>query len=117
MAGCQSACRQLEAALDYVREGDSFTVTKFDRLARSVGDVLAIVSRLEAKGVSLRVLSMWDGNRISFAIGLPFVHLWCEHDGGKYWPAVRQFEFQGLTHKMPVRARQPGGHGFRGWRL
>jgi DNA invertase Pin-like site-specific DNA recombinase len=67
-AGCDKVFReqvssvaerqQLEAALDYVREGDSFTVTKLDRLARSVGDLLAIVSRLEAKGVSLRVLSM-----------------------------------------------------------
>ena len=54
--------QQLEAALDYVREGDSFTVTKLDRLARSVGDLLAIVARLEAKGVSLRVLSM-SGNQ------------------------------------------------------
>src|SRR6202163_4072462 len=50
--------QQLEAALDYVREGDSFTVTKLDRLARSVGDLLAIGARLEGKGVSLRVLSM-----------------------------------------------------------
>ena len=49
---------QLEAALDYVREGDIFTVTKLDRLARSVGDLLEIVARLEAKKVSLRVLSM-----------------------------------------------------------
>ena len=49
---------QLEQALDYVREGDTFTVTKLDRLARSVGDLLDIVSRLEAKRVSLRVLSM-----------------------------------------------------------
>jgi DNA invertase Pin-like site-specific DNA recombinase len=49
---------QLAAALDYVREGDGFAVTKLDRLARSVGDLLAIVARLEAKGVSLRVLSM-----------------------------------------------------------
>jgi DNA invertase Pin-like site-specific DNA recombinase len=31
---------QLELALDYVREGDTFTVTKLDRLARSVGDLL-----------------------------------------------------------------------------
>ena len=29
--------QQLGAALDYVREGDSFTVTNLDRLARSVG--------------------------------------------------------------------------------
>ena len=43
---------------DYVREGDTFTVTKLDRLARSVGDLLEIVARLEAKKVSLRVLAM-----------------------------------------------------------
>jgi DNA invertase Pin-like site-specific DNA recombinase len=49
---------QLELALDYVREGDTFTVTKLDRLARSVGDLLAIVARLERRKVSLRVLAM-----------------------------------------------------------
>jgi DNA invertase Pin-like site-specific DNA recombinase len=49
---------QLEAALDYVREGDSLVVTKLDRLARSVGDLLNIVALLETKTVSLRVLSM-----------------------------------------------------------
>jgi DNA invertase Pin-like site-specific DNA recombinase len=49
---------QLEATLDYVREGDTSTVTKLDRLARSVGDLLEIVARLEAKMVSLRVLAM-----------------------------------------------------------
>lgn len=49
---------QLEAALDYVREGDSLVVTKPDRLARSVADLLGIIARLEVKGVALRVLSM-----------------------------------------------------------
>jgi hypothetical protein len=49
---------QLELALGYVREGDQFVVTKLDRLARSVGDLLEIVARLEAKKVSLRVLAM-----------------------------------------------------------
>jgi len=47
---------QLEAAITYARKGDVFTVTKLDRLARSVFDLLAIVKRLEAKGVTLRVL-------------------------------------------------------------
>jgi DNA invertase Pin-like site-specific DNA recombinase len=50
--------QQLAAALDYLRDGDTLTVTKPDRLARSVADLLAIVARLEAKGVGLRVLSM-----------------------------------------------------------
>jgi DNA invertase Pin-like site-specific DNA recombinase len=50
--------QQLEAALGYVREGDTLVVCKPDRLARSVADLLAIVGRLEARKVSLRVLSM-----------------------------------------------------------
>jgi DNA invertase Pin-like site-specific DNA recombinase len=54
--------QQLEVALDYVRKGDSICVTKIDRLARSVGDLLAIVARLERKKVSLRVLSI-SGNQ------------------------------------------------------
>lgn len=49
---------ELERMLDYVREGDTLTVTKPDRLARSTADLLSIASRLEAKGVTLRILSM-----------------------------------------------------------
>lgn len=50
--------KQLEAALDYVRDGDTFVVTKLDRLARSVADLVSIMARLSAKGVSLRILAM-----------------------------------------------------------
>ena len=49
---------ELEAAITFMRQGDTLVVTKPDRLARSVADLLAIVGRLEAKGVALRVLSM-----------------------------------------------------------
>lgn len=47
---------QLEAALDFVREGDVLAVTRLDRLARSTTDLLNIVQRLEQKGVALRIL-------------------------------------------------------------
>ena len=47
---------ELEAALDYAREGDALVVTKLDRLARSVAHLVAIGEKLDAKGVSLRVL-------------------------------------------------------------
>src|SRR3984957_8321443 len=50
--------QQLDAARDYVREGDTLIVTKLDRLARAVPDLLAMVARLEAKSVALRVLAM-----------------------------------------------------------
>jgi DNA invertase Pin-like site-specific DNA recombinase len=55
---------QLEAALDFVREGDTLIVTKLDRLARSVADLLTIVGRLEAKKVHLRVLAMSGGQAL-----------------------------------------------------
>lgn len=47
---------QLDAALDFVREGDVFVVTRLDRLARSTTDLLSIVGKLEAKNVGLRIL-------------------------------------------------------------
>jgi len=46
----------LEAALDYAREGDALVVTKLDRLARSVAHLVSLGERLDAKGVSLKVL-------------------------------------------------------------
>jgi DNA invertase Pin-like site-specific DNA recombinase len=49
---------QLEAALDYLREGDVIVVSKLDRLARSVADLCAILKRIEVKGASLRILAM-----------------------------------------------------------
>jgi DNA invertase Pin-like site-specific DNA recombinase len=47
---------ELDAALDFVREGDALVVTRLDRLARSTTDLLGIVATLERKSVSLRVL-------------------------------------------------------------
>lgn len=47
---------QLVAALDFVREGDTLIVTRLDRLARSTADLLAIIAKLESKGVAVRVL-------------------------------------------------------------
>lgn len=49
---------QLEATLEFVREGDILVVTKLDRLARSVANLCSIVSKLEKKGVALRILAM-----------------------------------------------------------
>ena len=49
---------QLEALVDYVRDDDVVVVTKLDRLARSVRDLVAIVDRIKAKGASLRILAM-----------------------------------------------------------
>jgi DNA invertase Pin-like site-specific DNA recombinase len=47
---------QLEAAIDYARDGDVLVCTKLDRLARSVADVVAIEARLKAKGAALHIM-------------------------------------------------------------
>lgn len=49
---------QLAAALEYVRDGDIFLVTRPDRLARSTADLLRIVDDLAKRGVRVRILSM-----------------------------------------------------------
>jgi DNA invertase Pin-like site-specific DNA recombinase len=49
---------QLTAALEFVREGDILVVTKLDRLARSVADLMTLVQILDRKRVALRVLNL-----------------------------------------------------------
>lgn len=47
---------ELEACLDWVREGDVLCVTRLDRLARSMVDLRSIVDALQAKGVGFRAI-------------------------------------------------------------
>ena len=49
---------QLTAALDFIRDGDTLVVTKLDRLARSMRDLVSIVGQIEAKGASLRIMAI-----------------------------------------------------------
>ncbi len=49
---------QLDAALDFVREGDTLVVTKLDRLARSTAHLLQIAEALTAKGANFKVLDL-----------------------------------------------------------
>jgi DNA invertase Pin-like site-specific DNA recombinase len=49
---------ELRAALDWCREGDTFVVTRPDRLARSVTDLLRIVEDLRARKIAIRILSL-----------------------------------------------------------
>lgn len=55
-SGLDSARPALKDALRFARKGDTFIITKIDRLARSATDLLNIVKELQAKGVALRVL-------------------------------------------------------------
>jgi DNA invertase Pin-like site-specific DNA recombinase len=50
--GSTQGREQLNIALSFLRDGDVLVVTRLDRLARSLSDLLAIVQRIEAVGAS-----------------------------------------------------------------
>lgn len=47
---------QLQAALEFVRDGDTLVVHSMDRLARNLTDLRAMVDKLTAKGVKVEFL-------------------------------------------------------------
>lgn len=47
---------ELARALDQLRPGDTFIVTRLDRLARSVGDLHRIIEQINAAGAGFRCL-------------------------------------------------------------
>ncbi|MCC8193317.1 MAG: recombinase family protein [Deltaproteobacteria bacterium] len=47
---------QLQACLEYLREGDTLTVHSIDRLARNLEDLQRLVRELTGRGVSVRFL-------------------------------------------------------------
>lgn len=48
--------KALADALEFIREGDAFIVTRIDRLARSVSDLEMIVAKVKAKGAFLKAV-------------------------------------------------------------
>lgn len=48
---------ELDRLLDQLRQGDVITVTKYDRLARSLRDLLDIVDTIQAQGAGFRFLA------------------------------------------------------------
>ena len=46
----------LRLLLDMLHKGDELVVWKLDRLARNMGDLLAIVEQIQERGASLRIL-------------------------------------------------------------
>ncbi|MCF4971838.1 MULTISPECIES: recombinase family protein [Pseudomonas] len=54
VSGATTDRPQLQAMLEYVREGDTIVVHSIDRLARSLADLLTLVEDLTNKGIHIR---------------------------------------------------------------
>lgn len=57
VSGAKAERAELNAALSYLREGDTLVVWKLDRLGRSMPHLLQTVSELEGRGVGFRSLT------------------------------------------------------------
>jgi len=57
ISGAKSHRKELETMLEFVREGDQVTITRLDRLARSIFDLQSILNRIEQHGASLTILN------------------------------------------------------------
>lgn len=57
VSGTRDDRPQLAHALDYVREGDTFVVTRLDRMGRSIKHLLATVDDLGSRGVQFQSLT------------------------------------------------------------
>lgn len=57
ISGSKRDRTELDKMLDQLRDGDVVTVTKYDRLARSLKDLLEIVEAIRARGAGFRSLA------------------------------------------------------------
>ncbi|MGW2082300.1 recombinase family protein [Streptomyces sp. NPDC001939] len=55
-SGKNAEREELWNALDYIREGDTLVVPSFDRLGRSIQDLISIVAGLRKRGIGFRSL-------------------------------------------------------------
>jgi DNA invertase Pin-like site-specific DNA recombinase len=83
---------QLEAALSYLRSGDTLVITKLDRLGRSVKNLKEVADDLQSRGIGLRALS--QGIDTTTSGGRLFFHMLA---------AIAEFE-----HDLIVERTQDG---------
>lgn len=55
---CVAVRAELQAAINFAREGDVLVVTRLDRLVRSVSELMIITQSLAQKKVGLRILNL-----------------------------------------------------------
>jgi DNA invertase Pin-like site-specific DNA recombinase len=94
LTGTSRARPGLDQALAAVRDGDTLTVTKLDRLARSVPDALDILGQLSARGVRFALgNSVYDWNDPFARMFLQILAVIAEFEAG----LIRQRTREGMA--------------------
>ncbi len=72
-SGMKTSRLEMDAALDYLREGDQLVVWRLDRLGRSLPHLLKVLAHLDGRGLGFRSLTevldtSTSGGRLVFSV-------------------------------------------------
>lgn len=105
VSGKKASRPELDAMLDYLREGDTVLVSSLDRMGRTMTDLVTIVNGLAERGVNFK--SIREGIDTSGAAGRMVFHVFA---------ALAEFEHATIlerTEKGRVSAAERGRKGGR----
>lgn len=104
-SGAKTERPQLQAALDYMRPGDTLVVWKLDRLARSLKQLIEVVGDLRAKEMGFR--SLTEAIDTTTAAGELFFHI---------FGALAQFERSIIRERTNAGLKAALARGRKGGR-
>jgi len=105
VSSSKEARPQLQAALDYLREGDTLVVWKLDRLARSMKQLIEAVDLLKSRGIGFR--SLTEAIDTTSAAGELFFHI---------FGALAQFERSIIRERTNAGIKAALARGRKGGR-
>ena len=104
-SGAKQDRPQLQAALDYLRAGDTLVVWKLDRLARSMKQLIEVVDQLKAREIGFR--SLTEAIDTTTAAGELFFHI---------FGALAQFERSIIRERTNAGLKAALARGRKGGR-
>jgi DNA invertase Pin-like site-specific DNA recombinase len=104
-SGSKAARPELDAALEFIRSGDTLVVWKLDRLGRSLGHLIEVVAELERRGIHFRSLS--EGIGTTTAGGRLVFHI---------FGAIAEFERALIIERTQAGLRAARARGRKGGR-
>ena len=104
-SGAKEERPQLQATLDYMREGDTLVVWKLDRLARSMKQLIETVDQLKARQIGFR--SVTEAIDTTTAAGELFFHI---------FGALAQFERSIIRERTNAGLKAALARGRKGGR-
>ena len=105
VSGKKASRPELDAMLDYLREGDTVLVASLDRMGRTMADLVALVNQLQDRGINFR--SIREGIDTSGPAGRMVFHVFA---------ALAEFEHATILERTEKGRQSAAEKGRKGGR-